>query len=215
MPHQDAHPAQNPDPTDQRGHKRRDHCDNVPQGTSARHLVDAMTQGNTLPYHKLANVDLVAVLDRIANGERPAHIAKELGASKAALHYRLAQHPDYSRVREIGMEITLDQGLDLMEEAAGAGDLNLVRAREAQLRRIEWRAEREHPGRWGQRTHQTIEHTGDLGDRLRQARERVIDSTSQRVTDVMSTEQTPSEPTSSGAGNGADGAADGRRGTLR
>lgn len=170
---------------------------------------------NVRPFHKLkGNLDIDAVLDRIANGEHVAHIAREYGATPAGLLWHLQKIPDYQAAREIGMEMRLDQGLERIEKAADAEDLNLARVAEIQLRRTEWRAEREMPHRWGQRTHQTIEHTGDLGDRLRQARERVIDSTSQRVTDVMSTNSKPSEPTNGGVQSGADGDATDGRGTL-
>jgi len=41
----------------------------------------------------------------------------------------------------------LDGGLDSIKEAGD--DLNMVRAREAWLKRLEWRAERDFPDRWG------------------------------------------------------------------
>lgn len=171
---------------------------------------------NVRPFHKLkGNLDIDAILDRIAAGDAVAHIAREHGATPAALLYHLRSIPDYQAAREIGMEMRLDDGLEQIRGAANAGDLNLARVAEIHLRRTEWRAEREMAHRWGQRTHTTVEHTGDLADKLRQARERVIDTTSQRVTDVMSTDSEQPEPTHGGVQSSEDGAADGGRGTLR
>ena len=100
---------------------------------------------------KLANLDIIQVLDRIAEGDFAAHIAKELGVCKAALHFKLRDHPSYQTAREVGTEIRLDHWLENIYLAADNGDLNLARANEVALRRLEWRAEREFPHRWGQK----------------------------------------------------------------
>lgn len=143
--------------------------------TSGNSLLGNRRENNvSVPYHKLGNIDLDQIIGRIAEGTYAADIAKELGCSKAALHYKLRQHPAYQEAKLIGVELRLDEGLIEME--AAGDDLNLVRAREARLRRLEWRAEREHPERWGQRTHVTHEDVTDLASKLRRARERTIGS---------------------------------------
>ena len=58
---------------------------------------------------------------------------------------------------------------------------NGLRASEVDLARVErlwrtvsWQAEREFPHRWGQKNHLVVENVGDLGEKLRRAKERVI-----------------------------------------
>ena len=97
---------------------------------------------------KLADIDPECLLDRIANGDYPANIARELEVSRPALHYKISGHPEYQLCREIGMDIRLDDGL---EKVQAATDLNSARMEEVKLRRLEWRAEREFPHRWGQK----------------------------------------------------------------
>lgn len=105
---------------------------------------------------KLAGIDIDNILDRIASGDYAAHIARELGVCKAALHYKLRDDPNYQSAREIGTEIRLDHWLAGIEEAADDGDLNLARAKEVALRRLEWRAEREFPHRWGAKQQMSV-----------------------------------------------------------
>jgi|SRR3990167_3381351 len=95
---------------------------------------------------KLADIETEDLLDRIANGDWPANIARELEVSRPALHYKISGHPEYQLCREIGMEIRLDDGLGKVQLAP---DLNSARMEEVKLRRLEWRAEREFPHRWG------------------------------------------------------------------
>lgn len=103
---------------------------------------------------KLANINIEDVLERIAGGEYASHISNELGVSRPALHYRLRAHPSYQLCREIGTEINLDSGLGNLMTAP---DLNSARIADLQLRRLEWRAEREFPSRWGAKQ---LTHTG-------------------------------------------------------
>ena len=97
---------------------------------------------------KLAGVDPEQLLDRIADGEWPARLAKEYDVSRPAMYYKLKDHPEYQMCREIGMHGLLDDGL---QAVAAAPDLNSARMEEVKLRRLEWRAEREFPHRWGQK----------------------------------------------------------------
>jgi len=132
-------------------------------------------------YGVLAKIPAEDILQRIADGTLPVDIASELGVNKSAISVRFAGDPRYKQAREIGMEVLLDQGLAEIE--AAGDDLNLARAREILLRRREWRAERDFPHRWGQHTQVTVSQ-GDLGERLRRARERVIDAAPQQSQDI-------------------------------
>ena len=103
-------------------------------------------------YGSLAALDLEQCLERIAAGEYQADIAKEHGCTPAALTMALKRQLLAERVheaQEIGMQQRLDERLRKCEDAADAGDVNLARAHEVPLRRLEWRAEREH-ARWAQ-----------------------------------------------------------------
>lgn len=102
----------------------------------------------------LATVDMQAIIERIANGEYAAHIASELGVTKQALNLHLKKIKNYQESREIGMEVRLDDGLMRIDQS---DSLDLARMEEIKLRRLEWRAEREFPHRWGQK----VEHSGN------------------------------------------------------
>ena len=133
------------------------------------------------------------IRQRISNGEYASRIADELGISKQILSYHLKQHPEWRATLETAHETRLDSGQAELEAAVEQRDFDLARAREGQLKRLEWRAEREFPERWGQRSHVTVETVGDLGDRLRRAEDRrkgrTIDA--QPVSDAQIVAQTP------------------------
>jgi hypothetical protein len=99
-------------------------------------------------YGALANVDMGAILDRIADGEYVPALASELGVSKQALAKALAKRDRdaYLAAREIAAEVRLEEVTMAIEQARDQVDL--ARAREL-FRAVAWRAEREHPHRWG------------------------------------------------------------------
>lgn len=113
-----------------------------------------------------------AVLQRIADGVRVSTIAHELGVSPSALYQRYRGHPGYLPARLLGTAARLDCAEREVEVADDP--LTLARAREVH-RTVAWRASVEHPSEWGQHQHITVEHIGDLGEKLRRARERVIE----------------------------------------
>jgi hypothetical protein len=134
-------------------------------------------------YGALANIDKSAILDRIAAGEYVPAIAQSLGVSKQALAQSLAAYDQdaYLRAREVAAEIRLDEAVMAIEsvsadmsdrEGLARAQIDLARARE-RFRAVAWRAEREHPGRWGIRQQITHEVGPDLGDMIRDARKRV------------------------------------------
>ena len=92
------------------------------------------------------------ILERLEAGEFITHIAREYGVERSTLSQYLRNDPDYQAARETGWETRLDDGLKKIAEAGD--DINLARAREIALRRMEWRAEREFPGRWGAKQEQ-------------------------------------------------------------
>ena len=128
-----------------------------------------------VPYHKLAEIDIDQIIERIASGEYASHIARELGCTAPALGKRLRAHPEIAIARETGIEQRLDDGLDqlseaveLLSRAARAGDVSLacaldreVKGKDAVLRRLEWRASVEAPHRWSstQRIEQHVKHS--------------------------------------------------------
>lgn len=93
----------------------------------------------------LENVDHAKLVERIANGAIPQHLAAELGVHHASIYRLLAKIPDAAAARKIGMACRLDTA----EEAVFTSDeRTLPRAREM-WRCVTWRAEREHPDLWG------------------------------------------------------------------
>jgi hypothetical protein len=123
--------------------------------------------------HALATVDPASILDRIANGEYAAHIARDLGVTKQSLHRKIRELPDYPQAREIGCEVRLDDCLAEFEDVdtkAETAMADLARARE-RFKAVAWHAEREFPHRWGQRSEvHTI--TESYSDALRRISER-------------------------------------------
>jgi len=113
----------------------------------------------TQPYHKLKHIDLDQLIERYSNGETLPALATELGCAKSALSYALRKHnPEaWADTKEAHYECLLDDGLESVR--AAEQDLNLARAREAWLRRVEWRAATEHP-RWQQKPGTAVQING-------------------------------------------------------
>lgn len=115
------------------------------------------------------------IIARVAQGEYLATIARDLGLSGKgqAISNHLANDPEYQNAREFGLEAKL-----AAREAEVEAERNpklVPRAREL-LSHARWRAERECPARWGQKSHVEISGsvTIDRADRLRRARERIV-----------------------------------------
>lgn len=119
---------------------------------------------------KIAN----AVLDRYIGGEQVAAMAAEYNTSDVTIYALiLREHED------AWVDIQRARALARLERAQGdlevAPDaLSLARAREL-VRSAQWELERLLKRLYGQETNVNINIGGDLGDRLRRARERVID----------------------------------------
>lgn len=99
------------------------------------------------------------ILERLSKGEYMKDIAISLGVTKQAISQVLHSDSEYMQAREEGMAERLDKAHTLLAEITENEDikkedakewLDLARVREIGLRRLEWRAEREFPNRWGQ-----------------------------------------------------------------
>ena len=121
----------------------------------------------------LSGVDPQVIMQRVAEGELLRDIAKDYGVSRSAVSHHIAKHvpaDGWKQVREASIAARLEQSCEAMEVAHDA--LTLARARES-ARLWMWRAERELPHLYGQRTQVTHEVGPDLGDLLRTAKQRV------------------------------------------
>jgi hypothetical protein len=99
------------------------------------------------------------ILKRMANGDRLVDIASDLGVTRSAISNQLLDEPEYRAARESGALARIEkweqhiEGMNCKEEAA---QVSLARAREM-LAHARWRAEREFPGRWGQKNETTVD----------------------------------------------------------
>lgn len=119
------------------------------------------------------------IIEKVAQGVRVSTLAQALGVSHQAISKYLKQDPDYLEALEAGLEARLDQAEISIEEAAD--NVAVARAR-ARHQAATWRCEREANGRWGVKSHVTVEHVGDLAEKLRRARERVIEHDPEQIT---------------------------------
>ena len=109
----------------------------------------------------------------MSKGEAITSIASSLGyANHAGITNRLSDDPDYQAALKAGIIAKLEKREGDLESAAD--NVSVTRA-DRLLGHTRWWAERINPAQFGQRNHVTVEHVGDLGERLRKARERVID----------------------------------------
>ena len=124
------------------------------------------------PSRAVAAVNKEDILTQVASGKLLKEIASQYGVSKQALHQVLKDDPDYRAAMKEQAAALVDQAKELTWAARDPVDI--ARARE--ITKFAFRyAESLDAGTWGQRQHVTVEHVGDLGDKLRRSRERVID----------------------------------------
>ena len=131
------------------------------------------------PKSQFAVINIDSVINRVAAGDMLRDIANDIGTTPQAICNKLSTIPEYQQAREIGAAMRLER--DYSEIRAAAEQVDVSRAREA-FRASSWFAEREFPHRWG-RTVEVTNVSGDLGDRLRRASERVINPAPQQITD--------------------------------
>ncbi len=121
-----------------------------------------MPDSNLMPYHKLGNINLQALLEKYIEGKSIPELAKELGANKSSLSRALRTElspEQWAEAKELHYEHLLDDGLEAIRSAEN--DCNLARARESYLRRLEWRASVELPLRFGQRPNNVVQVSGN------------------------------------------------------
>ena len=118
------------------------------------------------------NAIIEDALESLKRGERTEDIGERHGLTGACIRQWLLADDRADQARGVYFAGELAKARD---EIQGARDpLSLARARES-FRAVAWLAERRNARQWGQQSHVTIEQVGDLGDRLRRARERTID----------------------------------------
>ena len=142
--------------------------------TPANKRIDAgIKRGPRQPSQAIAHTKRDFILESLRSGSMVKDVAQSLGVSGEAISQQLANDPEYRAAREKGIAQRLEAHYE--EIQAAEDPLSLARGREA-WKAATWFAEREFPARWGQHIHSTVEHVGDLAERLRRARERVIDA---------------------------------------
>ena len=109
------------------------------------------------------------ILESVAQGKRLSDILQSLNVSvsRQAISKVLQKDTEYQEARTFGLLTILDQREEQMERAVEQVDV--ARAREL-LAQARWRAERERPQIWGQRTQ--IDVTVNIGDTLQALAER-------------------------------------------
>lgn len=89
------------------------------------------------------------IIERLSKGDRLIDIARDLGVTThAAISKHLANDPDYQEARAASVEARMDIRETDLENAEDS--VTVARAREL-LSHARWRAEREFPGKWGQK----------------------------------------------------------------
>ena len=107
-------------------------------------------------------------------GEPLLKIAQDLGyANHSGITERLGDDPDYQAALRAGIFAKIERRENDLQDATD--NVSVTRA-DRLLGHARWWAERLDPARWGQLNKVQVEHVGDLGERLRRAKERVIDA---------------------------------------
>ena len=123
------------------------------------------------PSQAIAVIHKDAILEEVRKGRVLHEIAEQYGVCKQALHRHIKDLPEYQ-------EAKIQQAASMIEEAkketwVAREPVDIARARE--ITRFAFRyAESVDPERWGQKREITVTHN-DLGERLRRAKERVIE----------------------------------------
>lgn len=107
------------------------------------------------------------ILELVQQGAMLKSVATMLGVTPAAISNQLHADPDYRKAREIGAEVRLEEQFEEIQNATGKDSVS--RAREG-FKAAAWFAEREFPGRWGQRT--TVDVNVNIGETLQTIAER-------------------------------------------
>jgi hypothetical protein len=120
-----------------------------------------------------ADLNPKVVLEEYLEAQTTSQIAKKYGVKRKTLvqWLRAAMPNEWKQVQLVRAEIRKEDGNDQIEVARDA--LALARAREM-IKSAQWDLERMDATTYGLQTKVTVEHTGDLGDRLMRAEQRAI-----------------------------------------
>lgn len=117
----------------------------------------------------LEKLDLDMCIDRLSNGQMLKQIAAEYGVSKVAIYKRVRKHPDYKDAIASQSHSFVEDAL----EAVMGCDANTVNIARAQFDAAYKYAKAHNPD-YADKSQIEVTHV-DLGERLRRAKERVID----------------------------------------
>lgn len=125
-------------------------------------------------------LDPKEVLERYLSEAKTSKIAESYGVRRRNLvrWLREVAPAEWKQVQVVRALIFKEDGMEAMEEADSA--LVLARAREM-VRTAQWELERQDAANYAPKQELTVEVIGDLGDKLRRAKERVIEGESQRT----------------------------------
>ena len=116
------------------------------------------------------------VLTDYVNGATFEELGKRYGVSRQAVYAWTLGKLAPAELDDLvtrALTARIAKGDELLDDSSSA-PLDVTRGREiARFSRMDY--ERLKPEKYGQQNHLVIEHVGDLGDRLRRARERVIE----------------------------------------
>ena len=144
---------------------------------------------NERPYHALSVIPDIdqQILKGIAAGKSLKKIADEYGVDDTAVLRRVQKYPEYKEMMRVGLE--LRAGLREQELESAQDNVSVTRA-DRLLAHTRWLLERVCSDVYGPKSHVTVEQVGDLADKLRRAKERVIP---QDIVDaeVVHTQQLP------------------------
>jgi hypothetical protein len=141
------------------------------------------------------DLDPDAVLDRYLTEATTSQIAASYGVSRKTLvRWLVNERPEAWKkvqvIRALCRKEDADEGIETACDA-----LSLARARE-QLRSGQWDLERLDSGNYGQKQQLELNVNDDLGERLRRARERVIEGVATTISSgkiVDASQQTPED----------------------
>ena len=157
------------------------------EAAQLNNLLDDATSEEAKQPRSIALQHREEILRRVANGEAISKIAQDYGyASHGGILNRMEGDQELIAAQRAGLIARMER----REIELEAADTNVTVTRaDRLLGHARWLAERLDSSRWGQVNKLQVEQVGDLGDRLRRSRERVIDV--QPVDNVTNAAQQP------------------------
>ena len=161
-----------------------------------------MSDSTAIVKGQLKGVDPQILLARYLANERSDAIAADYGVTRRALAKHLLTHAedDWKMAQVSKAIVRKEEAEEMLEEILASmpdmlerntRELAVARARvcEQILRSAQWELERVCDRVYGRKDHLTVEKTGeDFAERLRRARERVVEGISTRISELPVTE---------------------------